>query len=200
MSWQLSRVQTPPVYFHLPLLVELVWVPLQVCSFLKWITHTYKQTCEQKLYEGEVRNECSPSVRSLKCILKFLNVSVHVFPAAGVSVLSSTSIVSAVFVSVTPNRPEFLKGESLSLSCGGVQDSSRWTVKRKDYKGQTAQCGGGFGFFDGSSCRLSDLSPNEDSGVYWCEDRNGQKSEELNIYVSGVKTHLKLISLYFLSL
>ncbi|XP_067381591.1 uncharacterized protein [Channa argus] len=103
----------------------------------------------------------------------------------GVSVLLLSGL-TAVFVNVSPNRAQFLTGETVSLSCEGVQSSAEWTLKRKDY-GKNETCGRDqqdFGLFNGSSCIISKLSPRSDSRLYWCEDRAGQKSPELKIFVS----------------
>ncbi|XP_050924734.1 Fc receptor-like protein 4 [Lates calcarifer] len=101
----------------------------------------------------------------------------------GVSVLLSGLTVSAVFLDIHPNRPQFFSGETVTLSCGGLQDSAGWTLKRTDVYLRTKPCGGGFGRMDGSSCVVSDLS-SLDSGSYWCEDGDGQRSDELRVFVS----------------
>ncbi|KAK2863613.1 hypothetical protein Q5P01_003146 [Channa striata] len=104
-----------------------------------------------------------------------------------VSVLVLSGLTLAeVFVNVSPNRAQFFTGESVSLSCDGVQGSAEWTLKRgRNKKNET--CGPvkkDFGLFDGSSCIMSNLSPESDSGSYWCEDGAGQKSPKVDIHVS----------------
>ncbi|CAI5657689.1 unnamed protein product [Oreochromis niloticus] len=94
--------------------------------------------------------------------------------------LLSVLTVCAVFLNVSPNRPQFFPGESVTLTCEGVHSPDGWTLKRRNYK-EIKSCGEDFGQFDGSSCIISDLKA---MSSYWCEDRSGQKSDELNIYVS----------------
>lgn len=97
------------------------------------------------------------------------------------------SVCPPVFLDIHPNRPQFFSGETVTLSCGGLQDSAGWTLKRTDVYLRTKPCGGGFGRVDGSSCVVSDLS-SLDSGSYWCEDGDGQRSDELRVFVSGTET------------
>lgn len=105
--------------------------------------------------------------------------------------LHATLILSAmvcvcppVFLNVSPNRPQFFSGESVTLTCEGVHSPDGWTLKRRHYI-EIKSCGEDFGQFDGSSCIISDL---KEMSSYWCEDRSGQKSDELNIYVSGTES------------
>ncbi|XP_050924727.1 Fc receptor-like protein 2 isoform X2 [Lates calcarifer] len=103
----------------------------------------------------------------------------------GVSVLLLSGLtVSAVSLNVSPNRLQFFEGESVSLRCEGQVVSDGQTVKRTR-GGQTEDCGpagSGFGRFDGFSCIISGLSVS-DSGGYWCEDRDGQRRDEVSISV-----------------
>uniref|UniRef100_A0A7N8WR02 Ig-like domain-containing protein n=1 Tax=Mastacembelus armatus TaxID=205130 RepID=A0A7N8WR02_9TELE len=57
------------------------------------------------------------------------------------------------------------------------------SVKGLKYSGQT-QCGADWGTSAGSSCNISYIVPS-DSGVYWCESREGATSQSINITVSG---------------
>ncbi|XP_067378919.1 Fc receptor-like B [Channa argus] len=97
----------------------------------------------------------------------------------GVSVLLLLPALaaSAVSLNISPSRQQFFSGESVSLSC--VEDGQRvdgWTVKRTR-GGQTEElvCR------TGSSCDKNFISK---PGVYWCEDRAGQRSVEVNITVT----------------
>ncbi|XP_038560959.1 junctional adhesion molecule C-like [Micropterus salmoides] len=102
--------------------------------------------------------------------------------------------VSAVFLNVSPNHQVFFKRDSVSLSC--VEDGQTvdgWTVKRTA-GGLTQTCGGGqqdFGRLNGSSCNISTLFPS-DNGVYWCENRAGQRSVQVSISVSDRSVILEL--------
>ncbi|XP_068579537.1 uncharacterized protein [Cebidichthys violaceus] len=115
----------------------------------------------------------------------------------GLAVLLFGLTVSAVFLSVRPYRPLFLRGDAVSLSCvDDRQTVDGWTVKRTA-GGQTQTCDGGqqdFGGFDGSSCIIRRLFPS-DSGVYWCETRAGQRSVQVNVNVSGHSVFLELPTL-----
>ncbi|XP_039653097.1 uncharacterized protein LOC120557130 [Perca fluviatilis] len=103
-------------------------------------------------------------------------------------VMLSGLTVSAVFVDVSPNRHQFLRGESVSLRCAGGPVSAGWRLKRADgCRGQTQSCDEDlqdFGTFAGSSCIVSDLSPAADDRIYWCEDRAGTESGHVQIHVS----------------
>uniref|UniRef100_UPI003AAF1C1E uncharacterized protein n=1 Tax=Centroberyx gerrardi TaxID=166262 RepID=UPI003AAF1C1E len=100
---------------------------------------------------------------------------------------------STVSLNVSPNRQQFFESEFISLSC--EQSSAGWTVKRRR-GGGTEECGGegGFGRFDGSSCRISAIFTS-DSGVYWCETVEGERSDEVHITVSGGPVILEITAL-----
>ncbi|XP_071370774.1 neural cell adhesion molecule 2-like, partial [Centroberyx affinis] len=91
---------------------------------------------------------------------------------------------STVSLNVSPNSQQFFESEFVSLSC--EQSSAGWKVKRRRGGGTEEECGGegGFGRFDGSSCRLQSVF-RSDSGVYWCETAEGERSNEVHITVSG---------------
>ncbi|CAK6984546.1 hemicentin-2-like, partial [Scomber scombrus] len=117
----------------------------------------------------------------------------------GVSVLLlSGPTDSAVSLRVSPDLQQLFSRESpLTLSCDGDgQTADGGTVKRTT-RGGTGQCGGGdqrFGRIVGSNCIISNPSPNSDSGVYWCE-RSGERSEEINITVTGLTFKLEIPAL-----
>ncbi|XP_078138399.1 uncharacterized protein LOC144538167 isoform X2 [Centroberyx gerrardi] len=99
---------------------------------------------------------------------------------------------ATVSLNVSPNRQQFFETEFISLSC--EQSSAGWKVKRRR-GGGTEECGGegGFGRFDGSSCSLSVFT--SDSGVYWCETVEGERSDEVHITVSGGSVILEIPAL-----
>ncbi|XP_078138388.1 uncharacterized protein LOC139918097 [Centroberyx gerrardi] len=101
---------------------------------------------------------------------------------------------STVSLNVSPNRQQFFESEFISLSC--EQSSAGWKVKRRRGRGGTEECGGegGFGRFDGSSCRISAIFTS-DSGVYWCETVEGERSDEVHITVSGGSVILEIPAL-----
>ncbi|KAL4009043.1 hypothetical protein ACER0C_002895 [Sarotherodon galilaeus] len=115
----------------------------------------------------------------------------------GVCVLLLSALtVSAVSLTVSPNLQQFFTGASVSLTCEGQLGSDGWTVKRDTGSG-TESCGAGgrgFGRINGSSCLL-DKQTKPVSGVYWCEGEAGEKSEEVNITVSGKEVILEIPAL-----
>ncbi|XP_025759526.1 Fc receptor-like B, partial [Oreochromis niloticus] len=62
--------------------------------------------------------------------------------------------------------------------------SAGWTLRRNTNKQQRTQCGDGWGKPAGSSCNISYIDPLE-SGVYWCESREGPISNMVNLTVTG---------------
>ncbi|CAI5692181.1 unnamed protein product [Oreochromis niloticus] len=114
----------------------------------------------------------------------------------GVCVLLLSALtVSAVSLTVSPNLQQFFTGASVSLTCEGQLGSDGWTVKR-DTGGGNESCGAGgrgFGRINGSSCLFDEFNPV--SGVYWCEGEAGEKSEEVNITVSGKEVILEIPAL-----
>ncbi|KAG7496699.1 low affinity immunoglobulin gamma Fc region receptor III-like [Solea senegalensis] len=90
--------------------------------------------------------------------------------------------VSAVSLSVRPNLQQFLSGDAVYLSCDEGGRTVRTTVERQTAKrsAETGQCWK----YIGRSCFISGLSPS-DSGLYWCETSDGQRSEQINITVQS---------------
>ncbi|CAI5660252.1 low affinity immunoglobulin gamma Fc region receptor III-like [Oreochromis aureus] len=63
--------------------------------------------------------------------------------------------------------------------------SAGWTLRRNTSKEQrTQRCGDGWGEGAGSSCNISYIFT-WDSGVYWCESREGPISNMVNLTVTG---------------
>uniref|UniRef100_A0A672HJB5 Ig-like domain-containing protein n=1 Tax=Salarias fasciatus TaxID=181472 RepID=A0A672HJB5_SALFA len=93
---------------------------------------------------------------------------------------SPPSWISVSGLTVSPSRSQFLKRESVSLSC----EEDGWTVWRKNSSGQRSSCGDGWGKPAGSSCNITGIYP-RGSGVYWCESREGAAGSSINITVAG---------------
>ncbi|XP_029381938.1 uncharacterized protein LOC115058643 isoform X2 [Echeneis naucrates] len=74
-----------------------------------------------------------------------------------------------------------MEGDELSLSCE-EDGSAGWTVRRNTTKNTRTECGPAWGRPAGPSCTISYLLP-FDSGVYWCESREGQTSSSVSIRV-----------------
>ncbi|XP_029992654.1 uncharacterized protein LOC115421083 isoform X2 [Sphaeramia orbicularis] len=116
-----------------------------------------------------------------------------VFHRLGVCVLLLSGLtVSSVSVDVRPNRQQFFRGDSLSVSCADVQTDG-WTVKRTLRNGNTGTCAE-FGRIDGSFCVVDRVTP-VSSGVYWCETSSGQQSDQVSITVTDFYVILEIPAL-----
>ncbi|CAI5660602.1 low affinity immunoglobulin gamma Fc region receptor II-like [Oreochromis niloticus] len=87
-------------------------------------------------------------------------------------------------LTVSPSSSQFFKGDFVSLSCEEDDSSAGWTLRRNTSKQQRTQCGDGWGKPAGSSCKISNTYQ-MDSGVYWCESREGPISNMVNLTVTG---------------
>ncbi|XP_047241605.1 Fc receptor-like protein 5 isoform X1 [Girardinichthys multiradiatus] len=86
-------------------------------------------------------------------------------------------------LTVSPSRSQFFKGDSVSLSCEEDNISAGWTVRRNTTKRQS-ECKDGWGEPDGLTCKMTYMET-DDTGVYWCESREGAASSSINLTVSG---------------
>ncbi|XP_038839698.1 Fc receptor-like protein 5, partial [Salvelinus namaycush] len=84
-------------------------------------------------------------------------------------------------LSVSPDRSQFFKYESVSLSCEVQGNSAGWRVMRNAERGKLSECVTDWGKQQESSCIVL-LIPS-DSGVYWCESGSGEHSNAVNITV-----------------
>ncbi|KAG7236308.1 hypothetical protein INR49_001224 [Caranx melampygus] len=88
-------------------------------------------------------------------------------------------------LTVSPSSSQLFEYDSVSLSCEEDDSSAGWTLRRNTTRRQRTQCGDGWGRSTGSSCNISFLKT-WDSGVYWCESREGATtSSSINITVTG---------------
>ncbi|XP_050923966.1 killer cell immunoglobulin-like receptor 2DL5B isoform X1 [Lates calcarifer] len=86
-------------------------------------------------------------------------------------------------LTVSPSSSQFFRGDSVSLSCEEDDSSAGWRLWRTTTKQTRAECKE-WGESSGSSCIISFIFP-VDSGVYWCESREGATSNIINITVTG---------------
>ncbi|XP_047241810.1 low affinity immunoglobulin gamma Fc region receptor II-like isoform X2 [Girardinichthys multiradiatus] len=86
-------------------------------------------------------------------------------------------------LTVSPRRSQFFEEDSVSLSCEEDNISAGWTVRRNTTRGTRTQCDG-WGKPAGSTCYMRYLVP-LDTGVYWCESREGAASSSIQLTVSG---------------
>ncbi|XP_035767826.1 Fc receptor-like protein 5, partial [Neolamprologus brichardi] len=87
-------------------------------------------------------------------------------------------------LTVSPSSSQFFKGDFVSLSCEEDDSSAGWTLRRNTNGETRTQCGAGFGKSAGSSCIFNHIVT-LDSGVYWCESREGPISNMVNLTVTG---------------
>ncbi|CAK6978872.1 Fc receptor-like protein 5 [Scomber scombrus] len=87
-------------------------------------------------------------------------------------------------LTVSPSRSQMFKGEFVSLSCEEDDSSAGWKLRRNTTRDTRKECEDGWGIPAGSSCNISYMLP-WDSGVYWCESREGATSNRINITVTG---------------
>uniref|UniRef100_A0AAZ1X480 Ig-like domain-containing protein n=1 Tax=Oreochromis aureus TaxID=47969 RepID=A0AAZ1X480_OREAU len=99
-----------------------------------------------------------------------------------ISLLSCTT--NQARLTVSPSSSQFFEGDFVSLSCEEDDSSAGWTLRRNTSKQQRTQCGDGWGTSFNSSCDISYLVE-RDSGVYWCESREGPISNMVNLTVTG---------------
>ncbi|XP_071315361.1 putative high affinity immunoglobulin gamma Fc receptor IB [Trachinotus anak] len=86
-------------------------------------------------------------------------------------------------LTVSPSSSQLFEGDSVSLSCEEDDSSAGWTLRRNTTRDTRAECRT-WGEAAGSSCIISHIV-SLDSGVYWCESREGATSSSISISVSG---------------
>ncbi|KAG8005909.1 L-amino-acid oxidase, partial [Nibea albiflora] len=89
--------------------------------------------------------------------------------------------VDSVSLRVEPNRLQFFEYESVTLSCEG---SSGWKVARNAKVNHTCKT------TTESSCTFKNIYA-DDSGEYWCEDGNRERSSSINITVTAASVILE---------
>ncbi|XP_078100773.1 LOW QUALITY PROTEIN: Fc receptor-like B, partial [Sander vitreus] len=98
-----------------------------------------------------------------------------------ISLLSCTT--NQASLTVSPSSSQMFRGQPVSLSCEEDDSSAGWTLRRNTTRDTRTQCGDGWGRPAGSSCNISYMTP-WNSGVYWCESREGATSNSINITVT----------------
>ncbi|KAI3375770.1 hypothetical protein L3Q82_003735 [Scortum barcoo] len=95
---------------------------------------------------------------------------------------SSSSFCPPAGLTVSPSSSQLFEGEFVSLSCED-DSSDGWTLRRNTTTETRTQCDD-WGTSAGSSCNIDYIHTLE-SGVYWCESRDGTTSNTINITVTG---------------
>lgn len=90
----------------------------------------------------------------------------------------------AATLSVTPDRSQFFRYETLSLTCAAPANSSGWSVRRNTSFQTSKVCGIGWGVMAKTSCNIENAYQS-DTGEYWCESPQGGCSNKVNITVTG---------------
>ncbi|KAL7374625.1 hypothetical protein ABVT39_004157 [Epinephelus coioides] len=87
-------------------------------------------------------------------------------------------------LTVSPSSSQFFSWTSVSLSCEEDDSSAGWTLRRNTSDETKVACHN-WGKPAGSSCNIRYIVP-LDSGVYWCESREGATSKSINISVTVI--------------
>ncbi|XP_062301336.1 Fc receptor-like protein 5, partial [Scomber scombrus] len=87
-------------------------------------------------------------------------------------------------LTVSTSRSQMFEEEFVSLSCEEDDSSAGWKLRRNTTRETMKECGADWGRLSDSSCIIS-LTVPSDSGVYWCESREGATSNSTNITVTG---------------
>ncbi|XP_041842195.1 low affinity immunoglobulin gamma Fc region receptor III-like isoform X1 [Melanotaenia boesemani] len=102
-----------------------------------------------------------------------------------------TSLLSCIInhaltahLTISPSRSQLFEEDFVSLICEEDDSSAEWTVRRNTTKKTRTQCGSGWGKPAGSSCNINVVFT-RDSGVYWCESREGATSNSITLTVTG---------------
>uniref|UniRef100_A0AAZ1XAM3 Ig-like domain-containing protein n=1 Tax=Oreochromis aureus TaxID=47969 RepID=A0AAZ1XAM3_OREAU len=98
-----------------------------------------------------------------------------------ISLLSCTT--NQARLTVSPSSSQFFEGDFVSLSCEEDDSSAGWTLRRNTSRETRAECKE-WGQPAGSSCSITGFFK-LDSGVYWCESREGPISNMVNLTVTG---------------
>ncbi|XP_076737112.1 low affinity immunoglobulin gamma Fc region receptor III-A-like isoform X1 [Maylandia zebra] len=98
-----------------------------------------------------------------------------------ISLLSYTT--NQALLTVSPSSSQMFDGDYVSLSCEEDDSSAGWTLRRNTSREIRAECEE-WGAAADSSCNISSVLP-WDSGVYWCESREGPISNMVNLTVAG---------------
>ncbi|XP_065806972.1 low affinity immunoglobulin gamma Fc region receptor II-like [Labrus bergylta] len=89
--------------------------------------------------------------------------------------------VDSLILRLEPNRLQFFEYESLIFHCEGSDDSTGLKIVHRS-KGELLRCKTTV-TSKRSSCTIHNIFP-EDSGQYWCESRDGKRSDIIHITVT----------------
>lgn len=92
------------------------------------------------------------------------------------------SVSGAVFARIVPDRHQFFEYDNVSVHCEEDNSINEWTVKWKSHKIANASLTLNI---SASPCTISPMFERH-SGEYWCENEKGERSEVVNISVTGM--------------
>lgn len=122
----------------------------------------------------------------LFCLLLHIYFCFFIFPSSLVTGLCPS--VRPACLRVSPDRSQFFRYDSVSLSCDSQSNLTGWKVKRKTLKGGVKTCTSSWGSASlGSTCIIGKAYPS-DSGEYWCQSGDGETSNGINITITGMLT------------
>lgn len=100
-------------------------------------------------------------------------------------VLVLLSLPGPACLRVSPDQSQFFRYDSISLNCSDQANATGWKVKRRTPGGGVRPCTSGWGSTSsGSTCTIRKAYPS-DSGEYWCQSADGEKSNGVNITITG---------------
>ncbi|XP_073331647.1 Fc receptor-like protein 5 [Pagrus major] len=132
---------------------------------------------ESRLVVGD-QSLTAQAVYTLSTVINLLLMLV-----AQVKVCSYAQIAYGVFPRVVPTRLQYFEYEHISFYCEGFQRSPGWRLM-KNISSKNTSCGTSWGFLNESVCIIRDVYV-DDSGEYWCETGEGEKSETVTISVTA---------------
>uniref|UniRef100_A0AAQ6ABJ0 Ig-like domain-containing protein n=1 Tax=Amphiprion ocellaris TaxID=80972 RepID=A0AAQ6ABJ0_AMPOC len=87
------------------------------------------------------------------------------------------------FPQVDPDRQQHFEGDTLTVSCEGLNGLMGWRVMKR-IKGNAGPCAANWETSTGS-CTVEGAAAEYDSGEYWCEMGGQQRSNTVNVTVTG---------------
>uniref|UniRef100_A0A8D0A7Y9 Ig-like domain-containing protein n=1 Tax=Sander lucioperca TaxID=283035 RepID=A0A8D0A7Y9_SANLU len=127
---------------------------------------------DEGLYKCNISKEVDPPLQNLKWLFSLIQSKMFYF------------LLPPASLTVSPSSSQLFEDKSVSLSCEEEDSSAGWTLRRNTTRRKMSQCGAGWGRPAVSSCIIG-LTVSWDSGVYWCESREGATSNSINITVTG---------------
>ncbi|XP_030608868.1 high affinity immunoglobulin gamma Fc receptor I-like [Archocentrus centrarchus] len=94
-----------------------------------------------------------------------------------------------IFPQVDPSRQQFFERESLTISCEGLNGQTGWRVMKKR-KGDIQTCASTWETSTGP-CKIINAYQATDSGKYWCEMGEEERSKSVNITVTDAPVILE---------